>query len=83
MFSESKSLSESTFIERCSFKKITQIIVICQNNYQIIIIFKIIFLLLKCCDNKQKLLIMNFILNLNENYFFRIRYKLILLHLRV
>ena len=38
-----------------------------------IIIFEIVFLLLKCCDNEQKLLIMRLVFDLSENHFFRIK----------
>ena len=45
------------------------------------IIFKIIFLLLKYCNNEQKFLIMRFVTNFNENYFFWIKRNKILLRL--
>ena len=70
IFDECKNSSKLTFIERNNFHKITQIIMICQNNNQIIIIFKIIFSLLKRCNNEQELLIIYFIINFNKNFFF-------------
>ena len=41
------------FIERDDFHEITQIVMICQNNNEMMIIFKIMFLLLKRCNNEQ------------------------------
>ena len=41
-----------------------------QNRNRMIIVFKIMFLLLKYYDNKQKFLIMRFMFNLSKNYFF-------------
>ena len=39
-----------------------------QNRNRMMIVFKIMSSLLKCCDNKQEFLIMRFISDLNENY---------------
>ena len=40
-----------------------------QNNNRMMIIFKIMFSLLKRCNNEQKFLIMRFVTNFNENHF--------------
>ena len=40
-----------------------------QNRNRMMIVFKIIFSSLKCCDNKQEFLIMRFISDLSENHF--------------
>ena len=52
-----------------------------QNNNRMMIIFKIMFSLLKRCNNEQKFLIMRFITNFNENHFFQIKRNKILLRL--
>ena len=53
IFDESEDLLKITFIKRDNFYKITQIVMIYQNNKEIMIIFKIMFLLLKYSNNKQ------------------------------
>ena len=44
-----------------------------QNHNRMMIVFKIMLSLLKCCDNKQKFLIMRFIFDFNENHFLWIK----------
>ena len=44
-----------------------------QNNNWMMIIFKIMFSLLKRCNNIQKFLIIHLITNFNKNYLFRIK----------
>ena len=43
---------------------------ICQNRNNIMTIFKIIFSLLKCYNNKQEFLILRFVFDFSETYFF-------------
>ena len=81
MFSESKHSSKLTFIKRDHFYEITQIVIIGQNHNKMIIIFKIIFSLLKYYNNEQKFLIMRFIFDFSENRFSRIKDDQILLRL--
>ena len=45
------------------------------------IVFKTMSLLLKCCDNKQEFLIMRLVFNFNENHFFSIKDDRISLYL--
>ena len=73
IFDECENLLKLMFIEHNDLYEITQIVMIRQNNNRIIIIFKIMFLLLKHCNNEQKFLIMRFIINFNKNHFFRIK----------
>ena len=44
-----------------------------QNRNKMMIVFKIISSLLKCCNNKQKFLIMRFVFDFSENHFFKIK----------
>ena len=44
-----------------------------QNRNKIMIIFKVMSSLLKCCDNKQKFLIMRLVFDFSKNYFFWIK----------
>ena len=44
-----------------------------QNRNRMMIVFKIILSLLKCCDNKQKFLIMRLVSDFSENHFFWIK----------
>ena len=53
IFDENENSSRLTFIERDDFYKITQIVMIRQNNNKIMIIFKIMSSLLKRCNNEQ------------------------------
>ena len=46
---------------------------ICQDRNRMMIAFKIMSLLLKCCDNKQEFLIMRLVSDLNENHFLWIK----------
>ena len=41
-----------------------------QNRNRMMTVFKIMFLLLKYCDNKQEFLIMRLVSDLSENYLF-------------
>ena len=67
---KAKVLSRLTFIKRNYFYEIMQIIMSCQNCNKIMIVFKIMLLLLKCCNNKQKFLIMRLVFDFSENCFF-------------
>ena len=70
IFSENENLLRLTFIKRNHLHEITQDIMIRRNCNKIVIVFKIIFSLLKCCNSKQKFLIIRFIFDFNKNYFF-------------
>ena len=73
IFSKSENSSRLIFLKRDRLYEITQIIIIRQNCNKMMIVFKIIFSLLKCCNNKQEFLIMCLIFDLSENYFFWIK----------
>ena len=70
IFGECESSSKLTFIEHDDFHEITQIVMIRHDNNRMMIIFKIMFSLLKRCNNEQEFLIMRLVTNFNENYFF-------------
>ena len=44
-----------------------------QNRNRMMTVFKIMFSLLKCCDNKQKFLIMRLVSDFSKNHFFWIK----------
>ena len=44
-----------------------------QNYNEVIIVFKIMSSLLKCCDNKQKFLIIRLVFDFNKYHFFRLK----------
>ena len=69
IFNENEDSSRLIFIKRDCLHKITQIVMICQNRNRMIIVFKIMSLLLKCCNNKQKFLIIRLVSDLSENHF--------------
>ena len=51
-----------------------------QNRNKVMIVFKIMFSLLKCCDDKRKILIMRLVSDFSKNYFFQIKDNRMLLH---
>ena len=58
------------FIKHNRFHEVLQIIIIRQNRNKVMIVFKIMSSLLKCCNNRQKFLIMRFVFDFSENHFF-------------
>ena len=73
VFNKSEHSLKLTFIKHDRFYETTQIVMICQDRNEMMIIFEIMFLLLICCDKKQEFLIMRLLFDFDKNYFFEIK----------